>query len=46
MGVFLVRNSPFIKGLFAELAKRAVRLPVPSKVPSSVCYHTAFWHQH
>ena len=32
MGVFLVRNSAFIRGLFAELARRAVRLPVPTKV--------------
>ena len=32
MGVFLVRNNAFIRGLFAELAKRAVGLPVPTKV--------------
>lgn len=32
MGVFLVRNNAFIRGLFAELAKRAIGLPVPTKV--------------
>lgn len=38
MGVFLVRNNAFIRGLFAELAKRAVGLPVPTKVIT--CWRT------
>ena len=39
MGVFLVRNNAFIRGLFAKLAKRAIRLPVPTKVGTWLVAH-------